>query len=587
MTTGWTKVGKVPATGVEGLVLLTDGSVLLFTPVPSRSCCAVQRYLPDAQGHYETGVLQTLRPLDMLPHTAAVLRTGDVLLIGESGGQAAVEFYRWRTRSFSVGKTADLLKALRGTTPNHSCVFSQSTSAKTPTGHVIEESVVLIGAVGPRTAGKPAFSRTLVFHSVSGNVEVWSDELDREHGPWMMCPSLGWSGSDADNVLSIAIDSSGALSALKCSIDSKQWQPAPSFDSVAQASKGALCAGLLMPDARMLVEPGASAAVLLPSGVPLFLIPDGANHALVDEGRGSRLTQAIKKRCCPMIVLPSGQVLAALDGGLYLGESGPPEPRWRPHIVHPVGTWDDPAWLQGTRFGGVSQANCNLDPNGYSFTAPTNVPIVRLTNTVTGDVVYCPTYENPRSTGTSLYRADPESGLVAADTGDNTGTEHFDDLYDLSYELPTPFAEGDYKIEVVVNGIASDPPITAQLPGRYDFHVTVPRGTFQKVLLGLADGPFVATPGIFGGHPLPPDPVDPTLGKLTRQIKTAEQVILKALAQLAKTQHTLERKNAELTKKLQKQAIGEARRPAAGKGSAARPKAAGKRAAKSRKRRPR
>jgi hypothetical protein len=98
---------------------------------------------------------------------------------------------------------------------------------------------------------------------------------------------------------------------------------------------------------------------------------------------------------------------------------------WGPHVVHPGASYQ----LSGIRFNGMSQASMFGD-EGQSAT---NYPLVRITNLSTHHVFYSRTYDH-------------SSMAVASD--DEVST-HFD--------VPARQELGLSKLEVVANGIASEP----------------------------------------------------------------------------------------------------------------------------------
>ena len=121
--------------------------------------------------------------------------------------------------------------------------------------------------------------------------------------------------------------------------------------------------------------------------------------------------------------------------------SGMYQPAWRPTItkfiysdINPGGKYQ----IFGTQFNGLSQANAF----GDEFQVATNFPLVRITNTATGDVTYARTY-NFSSTGVA-------TGFAIVSTW---------------FEMPTNAETGDSTLEVVANGIPSLPITVTVVPG--------------------------------------------------------------------------------------------------------------------------
>ena len=140
-----------------------------------------------------------------------------------------------------------------------------------------------------------------------------------------------------------------------------------------------------------------------------------------------------------LLLLPTGQVLEAdgskdieiytpdgRDDGEHEGEH-----EWAPVIlhgpraVHPGKSYE----LRGIRFNGMSQASMYGD-EGQSAT---NYPLVRITNLRTGHVLYSRTHNH-------------SSMAVASD-----------DVVSTHFDVPTRQESGLSKLEVVADGIASDP----------------------------------------------------------------------------------------------------------------------------------
>jgi hypothetical protein len=133
-----------------------------------------------------------------------------------------------------------------------------------------------------------------------------------------------------------------------------------------------------------------------------------------------------------MLVLPTGEILYS-NVTIYLYTSGGgPDPSWRPTISS-VSTDLLPGTdylLTGTQLNGLSTANSY----GDECNVATNYPLVRLTFPATGHVAY-------------MRAHDPSTMAVA--TGTTPVSTHF--------QVPVSVEKGSAKLEVVANGIASDP----------------------------------------------------------------------------------------------------------------------------------
>ncbi len=131
-----------------------------------------------------------------------------------------------------------------------------------------------------------------------------------------------------------------------------------------------------------------------------------------------------------MLVLPDGGTL--IGGFTIYTSTGAPLPAWAPTIatVPATLTHGTTATLSGTQLTGLSQANAF----GDEFGAPTNYPLVRVTNTATGHVVYCRTHD--------WSNAGVATGATRVTT---------------AFDIPATIETGASTLEVVANGIASAP----------------------------------------------------------------------------------------------------------------------------------
>ena len=140
---------------------------------------------------------------------------------------------------------------------------------------------------------------------------------------------------------------------------------------------------------------------------------------------------------CVFQVLPSGELLCSTQTNnlfLYTPDpaAGAPHHDWRPanlHVhqhMHPGESYR----IEGTQLNGLSQAAVYGDDAGMS----TNYPIVRLHNTVTGQIVY--------------LRSHTFSTL-----GITVGHNH---RQHCTIDIPATIPHGHYRLHVIANGIASE-----------------------------------------------------------------------------------------------------------------------------------
>ena len=130
------------------------------------------------------------------------------------------------------------------------------------------------------------------------------------------------------------------------------------------------------------------------------------------------------------LLLPTGQVM--LNGQEVYTTSGSYRPAWAPTIaMFPSDVYAGASYqIFGRQFNGLSQANAY----GDEFQVATNFPLVRITNTKTGDVKYARTH-NPSSMGVA------------------TGAK----IVSTRFDVPTDIEPGDSRLVVVANSIPSMP----------------------------------------------------------------------------------------------------------------------------------
>jgi hypothetical protein len=174
-------------------------------------------------------------------------------------------------------------------------------------------------------------------------------------------------------------------------------------------------------------DAGDASATLLPSG-----------NVLV-SGTSSRLYEFDGSTLAPgpfggglLVTLPNGQAIA--NGGevsIYTPDATPaPDPTWAPTLTDwpttlaPGGTYA----IAGTQFNGLSQAQAL----GDELQAPTNYPLVQITNNASGHIAYARTHDH--------------SSMGVA-TGDLPVSTNFD--------VPADIEPGPSRLVVIANGIAS------------------------------------------------------------------------------------------------------------------------------------
>ncbi len=184
------------------------------------------------------------------------------------------------------------------------------------------------------------------------------------------------------------------------------------------------------PDFSQGDDAGDSFAALLPTGNVLVEAETGRLY----EFDGKNLTYTGQSTAGPLsgdgllLVLPTGQIL--LGGASVYEAKGSVNPAWAPTItsvpsqLSPGSTYQ----ITGTQFNGLSQAN----DFGDEMQTATNYPLVRITNTASGHVVYARTHDH---------------STMGVATGTTPVSTNFD--------VPSTIETGASTLVVVANGIPS------------------------------------------------------------------------------------------------------------------------------------
>jgi len=187
--------------------------------------------------------------------------------------------------------------------------------------------------------------------------------------------------------------------------------------------------------------PGGGSGQLIALDVPGVLEPNGnvlfeaADKAFTFwfEFNGTNLNPTPGEAaggCLALLPLPNGQI--ACSGSFVYTPPGSPNPAWAPSIavapgvVQPGQTYT----ITGTQFNGLSQAV----GFGDDYQGATNYPLVRIIDKSTGHMFYCRTHHH---------------STMAVATGSAVVSTEFD--------VPASIETGASTLEVVANGIASDP----------------------------------------------------------------------------------------------------------------------------------
>ena len=205
------------------------------------------------------------------------------------------------------------------------------------------------------------------------------------------------------------------------------WTPGPDFPDGNDMADGPAS---LLPDGTVLCF--ASPGVFQRPGT--FFIFDGTTFTQAPSTQSAATLTSYQGR---LLLLPTGEVLSLVADGrtidveLYTS-TGQPQAAWAPTItavsknLRRGGSYQ----ISGTQFNGLS---CGAD-YGDDATMASNYPLVRITNTASGHVVYARTHDH-------------------SSMGIATGTT----VVSTTFDVPLAAEAGASTISVVANGIPSRP----------------------------------------------------------------------------------------------------------------------------------
>jgi hypothetical protein len=177
-----------------------------------------------------------------------------------------------------------------------------------------------------------------------------------------------------------------------------------------------------------------TSAALLPSGHVLIAADSGTFYEY--DGATLTITGALPNGGGNIhyfvLPLPNGQVLVTGSITSVYGGNGNPNPAWAPTIVNvPANVTRGATYaISGTQFNGLSQAAAY----GDELSAATNYPLVRVTNTASGHVIYARTHGHS------------SMGVATGST-----------IVSTFFDVPMGAEAGASSLVVVANGIASAP----------------------------------------------------------------------------------------------------------------------------------
>jgi fibronectin type 3 domain-containing protein len=446
----WTALTTAPPTGVNAAMLLSDGTVIGWD-----SAADCDKLTPDIHGSYINGTWTQLADMNYtrLFFASQVLTNGNIFVAGgEYGsGNTNAEIYNPLANTWTMAPTTP------GGQGNVN--FLDAISEILPNGNV------LVAPVGPLTYGG-----TLIWNTASSTWSV-GPQLYRggsqDEASWVLLPdtsiltidpfgqnseryipSLNQWINDA-NVPDVMYGYGGELGAAFLLPNGNAFYIGGTNDTAiytptGATSPGTWTAGPNIPDNLAAVD--APAAMLTDGNILCDLGPDGGydgpcsfyeyNYVsntftqVIAPGGGSTYNSVPYANS--MLDLPDGTVLfigGQNSSSLYVyTPSGTPLAAGQPAINSITQNLDGSYHLTGTKLNGISQGAAYGDDEQMN----SNYPLVRMTNSSTGNIYYARTY-NWSSTGVM--------------TGTNVVTTEF--------SLPANLPAGTYSLVVVANGISS------------------------------------------------------------------------------------------------------------------------------------
>ena len=441
----WTPLASAPPTGVNHAMVLSDGAIL--TDNGSGNCC---RLTPDLHGSYINGAWQQLASMnnDRLFFAAAVLTNGNVFVAGgEYGaGRRHAEWYDPLNNVWT--KIPD---------PVPGPAFSDAIGKILPNGNVLVAPVSQFGG-------------NLIYNVAANNWQPAASSANQNETCWTKLAN--------DNILTI---DTGSLNTEHYVPALNLWVTDGSLPVPLYSNGTELGAGFLLPNGKVfyigattntaIYTPGAS-VTSAGSWAPGATIPNGlgavdAPAAMMVNGKvlcdlgpvggfngpcsfyeydytvntftpvtapGGGSTYNSVPYANSMLCLPDGTVL--FIGGqnsqsLYVyTPDGTPLAAGRPVVSSLAENADGSYHLTGTGLNGISEGAAY----GDDAQMDSNYPLVRMTNTVSGNVYYARTY---RWNSTSVQ------------TGGRVITTEF--------VLPQNLPAGNYSLVAEANGNPSAP----------------------------------------------------------------------------------------------------------------------------------
>jgi hypothetical protein len=458
----WTPLVRQAPDYIGTMLLLTDGTVMAQGASGTNNDGASKHWFkltPDASGSYVTGTWTQLADMhhERLYYASTVLRNGKVFIAGgeytEAGGvdTNTAEVYDpvadawteipgppgWAYIGDAPVKTLfDGTVLLGDIFGNRQGRYDYTTNTWTSGGdknvQCSEESWALLpdqSVLTVDTDNPPFAERYLPANNTwisAGRTPVDVVQTSsHEIGPAVLLPSGKC----------LFVGATGHTAVYDYTNPASPWMIGPDFPADGSDIPSALleakdAPGCLLVNGKVLclVAPHGDGGAY-PNGQQFFeYAPDSSGGTLTaapDAGLDSDKTPAFTGR---MLALPNGQVLYSnfnTQLAVYTPDSGP-NPAWKPFVSGVSANTDGSYQVSGTQFNGLSEGAYYGDDASMS----TNYPLVRLTDG-SGAVTYTRTFDHSTM------------GLATGSLPVST-----------NFTAPPP---GAYQLQVVANGIASDP----------------------------------------------------------------------------------------------------------------------------------
>jgi len=454
----WTALTHQPTFSANDAEQLTDGRILVQQHSASTGPDQYWTLTPDNTGSYVNGTWTQVAslPSDYSPlyHASQVLADGRVAV---AGGEYNFQSGVWTKLAAIYDPVANTWAALAAPSgwanigdaqsvvlnnkmmmladaiTSQEAILDPTTLTWTTTGTGKadgndEEGWSLLPGGTVLTVDTKNGTNSEIYHNgtwqTAGNVPVQLTDVGSEEiGPAVLRPEgslfyIGATGATAIYTLPTPPHHIGT------------WSVGPSFPNIGGQLEVADGPAALLPDGNVLT--GASPGVF---ATPTYFFEyNGTTLTQVPTAPNSTGQSCYEGR---MLVLPTGQVMLTEEyivGNVQVyTAAGSSNPAWAPVITTVASTVTHGSannHIRGMQFNGLS-AGCAY---GDDAQCNTGFPLVRITNTGTGHVVYCRTHNH---------------STMGIATGSRTVSTMFD--------VPATIETGASKIEVVANGIGSTP----------------------------------------------------------------------------------------------------------------------------------